>query len=120
LCRWFGISRQAYYQHEWSLSEDVFHHSLVLDEIKDIRQRHPRMGVRKLQELLRPFLQENKIKMGRDALFDLLSARGMLVRTRKRSGKTTYSFHWLKKYPNLIVDFIPSMPNELWVSDITY
>jgi transposase InsO family protein len=44
----------------------------------------------------------------------------MLIRRRKRHVKTTNSYHWLKKYPNLIVDFTPSKPNELWVSDITY
>ncbi len=120
LCGWFGISRQAYYQHEWSLSKDVFQYGLVLEEVKNIRQRHQRIGVRKLQELLRPFFREHGIKMGRDALFDLLSLHGMLVRTRKRHIRTTHSHHWLKKHPNLIADFIPTAPNQLWVSDITY
>jgi transposase InsO family protein len=120
LCRWFGISRQAYYQHEWKHSKAVFEYSLVLEEINEIRARHPRIGVRKLQELLHPFLEEQRIKMGRDALFDFLSNKGMLVRKRKRQIKTTYSYHWLKKYTNLIIDFIPSKPNQLWVSDITY
>jgi transposase InsO family protein len=120
LCKWFGISRQAYYQHEWKLAEEVFRYDLAVDEIKEIRKRHPKMGVRKIQELLRPFMQEYGIKMGRDALFDLLSGHGMLIRTRRRNVRTTYSNHWLKKYPNLIIDFTASKPNELWVSDITY
>jgi transposase InsO family protein len=58
--------------------------------------------------------------MGRDAFFDLLSANHMLVRKRKRRVQTTNSFHWLRKYPNLIREFIPTAPNQLWVSDITY
>jgi len=120
LCKCFCISRQAYYQYEWHLSEEVFEHGLILEEIKAIRKRHHRIGVRKLQEMLGSFMQENRIKMGRDALFDLLSVHGLLVRKRKRYIKTTHSHHWLKKYPNLIVDFIPSKPNQLWVSDITY
>jgi transposase InsO family protein len=120
MCRWFGISRQAYYQYEWNQSESVFQYGLLLEEVKSIRQRHPRLGVRKLQELLRSFTRAHGIKIGRDALFNLLSQHGLLVRKRKRSVRTTQSFHWLKKYPNLIVGFIPSKPNELWVSDITY
>ena len=120
LCKWFGISRQAYYQHDWHLSEEIFEHGLILEEIKNIRKRHHRMGVRKLYELLSPFIQEHSIKMGRDALFDVLSVHGMLVRKRKRHIRTTSSYHWLKKYPNLIIDFIPTQPNQLWVSDITY
>ena len=120
MCRWFGISRQAYYQHEWSLSEELFQWDIILEEVRGIREDHPRMGVRKLQEMLCPFMAENGIKIGRDALFDLFSAHGMLIRKRKRHVKTTNSYHWLKKYPNLIVEFTPSKPNQLWVSDITY
>jgi len=120
LCGWFGISRQAYYQHEWSLSEEIFRNGLLLEEVKTIRSRHRRMGVRKLMELLRPVMLEHGVKMGRDGLFDLLSIHGLLVRKRKRHIKTTHSHHWLRKYPNLIVDFTPTKPNELWVSDITY
>jgi transposase InsO family protein len=43
-----------------------------------------------------------------------------LVRKRKRGIRTTQSFHWLKKYPNLVIDFVPVQPNQLWVCDITY
>ena len=58
--------------------------------------------------------------MGRDALFDLLAANNLLVKRRKRKVHTTQSFHWLRKYPNLIRDMRPTQPNQLWVSDITY
>jgi putative transposase len=78
------------------------------------------MGTRKLYELLEPFMLEHGIKVGRDALFDLLAANKLLIRKRKRSVQTTYSRHWLRKYPNLIRDFIPKAINQLWVSDITY
>jgi putative transposase len=78
------------------------------------------MGGRKLYELLEPFMMEHQIKMGRDALFDLLAANKLLVRRRKRRILTTNSFHWLRKYPNKIRDFVPTGPNQLWVSDITY
>jgi transposase InsO family protein len=120
LCKYFSISRQAYYQHEWFLSEEVFQHGLLLEEILLIRSRHNRIGVRKLQVMLEPFMQENSIKIGRDGLFDLLSVHGLLIRKRKRHIRTTQSYHWLRKYPNLIIDFTPIRPNQLWVSDITY
>jgi len=78
------------------------------------------MGTRKLYELLEPFMLEHSIKMGRDGLFDLLADNQMLVKKRKRRIQTTYSSHWLRKYPNLIKDFIPKGIEQLWVSDITY
>ena len=95
-------------------------HLLILKEVSLIRQRHKRMGTRKLYELLEQFMVMHGIKMGRDALFDLLAANAMLVRKRKRRIQTTYSSHWLRKYPNLIREFIPKSINQLWVSDITY
>lgn len=120
LCRLLGITRQAYYQHFWQVSDITIEHQLVLDQVTEIRQTHPAIGGRKLFYLLQCFLLEHQIKMGRDALFDLLAANKLLVRKRKRRISTTQSHHWLKKYPNLIKDWHPSKSNQLWVSDITY
>ncbi len=120
LCGWFGITRQAYYQNSWKAVDVSIEEDLVLNEVKKIRKNHGRMGTRKLYDKLEPFMIEHQIKMGRDALFDLLSANHMLVRKRKRKVQTTQSYHWLRKYPNLIKNFTPTAPNQLWVSDITY
>lgn len=120
LCLLFGITRQAYYQYFWQLQETCFEHELIISKVKTIRTDHPRMGVRKLYEKLETFMLEHQIKMGRDGLFDLLSINNLLVKKRRRRIHTTNSFHWLHKYPNLIKEFIPTAPNQLWVSDITY
>jgi putative transposase len=120
LCRLLGITRQAFYQHFWHISDVSTEEQLVLGEVNKIRYLHPVIGGRKLYCLLQSFLIDHQIKMGRDALFDLLAAHKMLVRKRRRSTNTTQSHHWLKKYPNLIKDWHPSKPNQLWVSDITY
>ena len=67
------------------------------------------------------FLKVHQFKIGRDAMFDLLAERGLLVTKRKRRGcVTTLSRHRFKKYPNIVKGFIPTAPNQLWVSDITY
>ena len=120
LCGWFGVTRQAYYQNGWKGVELSIEEDIILKEVLKIRKNHPRMGTRKLYEKLHLFMLEHQIKMGRDALFDLLSSNYLLVRKRKRRIQTTQSFHWLRKYPNLIRDFVPTGPNQLWVSDITY
>lgn len=120
LCSWFGITRQAYYQNSWTAIETTIEEELMLQQVKQIRQSHPRLGTRKLYDKLQPFILDNSIKMGRDALFNLLSTNRLLIRKRKRRIQTTNSYHWLRKYPNLIKNFVPAAPNHLWVSDLTY
>lgn len=120
LCWLFGVTRQAYYQSFYRAEFVGIEEELVLKEVVSIRKNHPRIGTRKLYVMLEDFMLEHQIKMGRDALFDLLSLHGLLVRRRRRRIVTTQSNHWMKKYPNLIKEFIPTAPNQLWVSDITY
>jgi transposase InsO family protein len=120
LCGWFGITRQAYYQNSWAVHINSVEDKLVLDEVNKIRLIHRRMGTRKLYELLQTFMLEHSIKMGRDALFDLLAANGLLIRKKRSCIITTSSNHMFRKYPNLIKNLVPCRINELWVSDITY
>ena len=120
LCGWFGITRQAYYQNNWEGISTTLEEDLIIQRVKKIRETHRRMGTRKLYEMLQPFMLEHQIKIGRDALFNMLSANHLLVRKRKRRIQTTNSYHWLRKHPNLIRKFVPTEPNQLWVSDITY
>ena len=85
------------------------------------RKHQKRLGTRKLLGEMQVFLQAHQFQIGRDAMFDLLSEHGLLVTRRKRKGFiTTLSKHRFKRYPNIVKDFIPIAPNQLWVSDITY
>ena len=94
---------------------------LIIAEVLRYRTHQKRIGTRKLFEEMETFLKAHQFKIGRDKLFDLLAERGLLVTKRKRRGpQTTFSKHRFRKYPNIIRDFIPIAPNQLWVSDITY
>lgn len=116
-----GYSRQAYYQHKKHLEKESLQHDLLIDEVLKIRKNQKRLGSRKLLFKLNSFMQEHQIGIGRDAFFNLLSERGLLVRKRKRRKPiTTFSDHWMRKYPNLIEGFYSTAPSQLWVSDITY
>ncbi|QKZ12727.1 hypothetical protein [Spirosoma sp. KUDC1026] len=57
--------------------------------------------------------------IGRDALFDLLRSQGMLVKRKRSYVKTTDSRGWMRQYPDLAKGLVPSVPEELWVADIT-
>lgn len=81
----------------------------------------PKIGSRKLFFLMNEFIDKHRFKIGRDAFFDILRKHQLLVRRRKaRKPKTTNSLHYLRKYPNLIIELVPDKPNLIWVSDITY
>ena len=120
LCGWFGLTRQAYYQNSWQGISTSIEEELILKKVLEIRKYHRRMGTRKLYDLMQIYMEEHGIKMGRDGLFSLLAANNLLVRRRKRRIQTTYSSHWLRKYPNLIRNIELTGANQLWVSDITY
>ena len=44
LCGWFGITRQAYYQNGWKVSETSIEEDILLKEVLEIRKDHKRMG----------------------------------------------------------------------------
>lgn len=58
--------------------------------------------------------------MGRDKFFTFLRTNNLLVPKTKRYHITTNSKHQFYKYKNLINNKIPSRPEQVWVSDITY
>ena len=84
LCSWFGITRQAFYQSNQRSFKASLEQDIILDAVSSIRRRHRRLGGRKLFSMLTPFLKEHQIKMGRDAFFDLLRDKELLVKKRNR------------------------------------
>ena len=94
---------------------------MIIEEVLRYRKHQKRIGTRKLMDEMQAFLTAHHFQIGRDAMFELLRERGLLVIKRKRRGcVTTLSKHRFKKYPNIVRDFIPIAPNQLWVNDITY
>jgi putative transposase len=121
LCRLFGKTRHAYYDHQWRRQDQTLKDDIILQLVHKIRNTSlPRLGTRKLLILLKPELETHQIQVGRDYLFDLLEEHKLLIRRRKRKVFTTDSRHWMRKYANLTKDLIITRPEQLWVSDITY
>ncbi len=63
---------------------------------------------------------ELNIKMGRDAVNDLLRYRGMLIKKTKRFFITTDSKHFFYKSPNLLTDLMIKHSEQIFVNDIKY
>lgn len=114
-----GISRQAYYKQRACGRERAQRCSEVIEQVKGIRRRQPRLGTRKLQYVL----QQSGIDVGRDRLFGMLRSARMLVVPRRAYHKTTQSHHRFRKHPNLLKSgqaIGPTAGEQVWVADITY
>ena len=120
LCELFGKSRNAYYERSSFISNQIQNEILVLDLVNMFRGDMPRIGTRKLYYLLAPIFRQQGIKMVRDALHNLLLDHGLIVKKKKKYAQTTFSNHWLRKYPNLVSEYKTDAAEQLWVSDITY
>lgn len=93
--------------------------SFVLEYVRSIRRKDPGIGGMKLWHMYcKEFDRNNPV--GRDRFADIIDRNNLKVRLKVRKPRTTDSSHGLPTYPNIIKDFIPSKPNQLWVSDITY
>lgn len=115
-----GVSRQGIYQLEARRKQQQAALEPVLAMVKEVRRHLPRLGTRKLYHLLQPRLRAAGIKLGRDGLFDYLRRQRLLIQRQRCYTKTTFSKHWMKKYPNLLKEQVVTRPEQVFVSDITY
>lgn len=111
-----GYSRDAYYKRRRRQRKQKVLESIVLDAVRAIRIKQPRVGTRKL--LAR--LQSQQIQIGRDSLFKLLRNKDMLVCKKKKATRTTYSNHSYVVAPNRLKNLKVTRPLEVLVGDITY
>lgn len=120
MCGLFGYTRGAYYQYLEREAARQKRDMIVVDMVNILREAMPGIGTEKLHKRLTPVFEREGIKIGRDKLHEILSEQGLTIRRRRRRPQTTWSKHWLKKWPNLIRGLEVSRPDQLWVSDITY
>ena len=116
----FGLTKQGYYQRIKREIKRAERNRFILMQVANIRQELPRSGTRKLLIYLREALEEAGVKIGRNALFDLLRSHDMLVKRTRRFHITTDSRHGFKKSPNLIKDIEITHSEQAIAGDITY
>lgn len=124
LCELFGVSKQAYY----SRSQNVVYNRLATQDVvlqysKAQRELDPGIGAVKLWHMYKSSLSTEARAtqyIGRDRFVGILSSYGLVLKKKKQRIRTTNSQHDLPLYPNIAKDLLPTRPNQLWVSDITY
>jgi transposase InsO family protein len=118
ICALFGITRQAHYQQVKRDTQRRVEEEVVLEVVRQVRRKHPRLGTRKLLFKIQPMLAVEGLHIGRDRLFRLLGERNMLVKRTKTYRRTTTPGYW--RTPNLLPGMTILQPNRVWVCDITY
>lgn len=90
----------------------------IIDTVTEIRSLDPGIGYYKLWLMIKRMFQDDWVP-GRDAFLKILRDFSLLQK-RPKPRHTTNSNHRFRKYKNLVKGFVPTAPNQLWVSDITY
>jgi len=121
VCQKLGMSRQNYYARRQARQRRAVDGELVAGLVRRERQRQPRLGVRKLHHKLQGELAAAGVKLGRDRMFEELAQRDLLVPPLPaQNPHTTQSRHNLPVFKNLVAEVIVEVPNEVWVSDLSY
>lgn len=121
LCTHFGYSRARYYQSQ----EEERHCQEQTDTVLKLAHRErclqPKLASDKVFRLIKPEMERQGIKLGRDKLYGIFRENGLLLEKKKRRApRTTNSEHGYKRYGNILKDKELTAPNQAWVCDITY
>lgn len=114
----FGYSRQVYYRSKHRQAKKRARAEEVVELIKQVRLRMPRLGCRKLYHVLQSDLRA--LGVGRDQLFKILRANHLLIKPKRSYHVTTQSHHRFRKHGDKAKSVNLNRPEQLWVSDITY
>lgn len=120
LCRLLGYTKQAYYKQNNRYERKAIEEKIIVELVAAKRKIWKRGSGRALYSCLQKDFSYHQVKVGRDRFFEILRANNLLLHKRKRSVKTTFSYHHFHKYPNIISGKEVTRPNEILVSDITY
>ncbi|WP_297694867.1 IS3 family transposase [uncultured Eudoraea sp.] len=121
ICQSLGFkSRQAFYKRKRRAAKNAKEEARVLELTKIVRHQQYRVGTGKLYDDIKPFLENEDIKMGRDKVHKCLKKNDLTIKPKKKYKTTTDSKHIFWKYKNRIKDLNLTRPEQVFVNDITY
>lgn len=122
LCRLFGRTKQAYYKPHVEKTEEIRTIEVfVVQFVLEQREKDPGISGKKLWYMYKRYFSTGGASyVGRDKFTDIVSRNHLSLRIRFHKPRTTDSTHGLPTFPNLVKDLIPTRPNQVWVTDITY
>lgn len=113
LCELLELSRSRYYYQSRRADETE-----VEAAIEAIAGQYPTYGTRRVKHQLErtPY----GLQVSRKRVQRIMAQKGLLRRVKRRKKRTTNSQHPYLRYPNRVKDLEISVPDQVWVSDITY
>ena len=114
------MTRQNYYKQRRRRQRREVDEALIVELVCRERAVQPKLGGRKLLQVLRGDLADAGLDIGRDRFFAVLGRHELLIERKVRSTRTTDSRHGFRIYDNLLRDMELTGPHQALVSDITY
>ena len=123
LCGLFGLTRQAWYDHQRREEAEFIDEGKVLEIVHATRRAH--LGLDKssgklMYLIIKEELMHNHVKMGRDKVMEVFRKYGLMKKRRRTRARTTFSDFNLPLFPDLLKSMVVTRPEQLWVADITY
>ena len=113
VCHVLDLPRSTHYYQPVVVDEGTIKQALA-----DVAQEFPTYGSRRLTQPVRRV--PPRLVIGRRRVRRLMDELGLKRRRKRRLCHTTNSQHAFARYPNLVAERIARVPDEIWVSDITY
>jgi transposase InsO family protein len=115
------MSKQAYFKYDDNRAlARAAREAFAVEYVRSVRAVDSGIGGQKLYVMYRSEMAPQGELVGRDTFYRLIDENNLKIRQKRRKPRTTDSTHGLPTFPNLTKEFIPTAPNQLWVSDITY
>lgn len=109
-------SSSYYYKVKEQTTEELLKQEKFLNRIEQIVLEMPGYGYRRVAKQL----QRDGYKINHKKVLSIMRKNGLLCQRKRKYRRTTNSKHPYPRYPNLIKEIVPTAPNQIWVSDITY
>jgi len=113
MCELLELSRSTYYYQPVQTEE-----AELQEAIEDLAGQFPTYGTRRITHQLRRSPYE--IHVNRKRVRRVMAEKKLLRPQKQRKRRTTDSQHPYPRYSNLVKDLEITIPDQVWVSDVTY
>jgi len=111
-CQIVGLAHSTFYYQLQSADENG-----LCNDLDQEAGRHPTYGSRRLTHQLRR--APDCYRVNRKHIQRIMRQKDLLRPVKRRKCRTTNSEHPYPRYPNLIEDLEITLPEQVWVCDIT-